>query len=273
VRHGPVLGHDRVLVAAERRQAVRDEPIERPVRLGGGDGEQPGAVHADRVEVHPVEVTPHLLVDVVLARLVRLGELQRLLLLRRRLSVVLVVVPAAADGFASVHENVEAAALVAVEVLHPEPGAVAGPMLEVLAGQGERRGGEDVCDEATFAQAVHEPLRGERGGFVDQDGPAKPFEGVGVGLGRDQRGTVAEVAGGVTQCRQHEVQLLPVVPAPPESGGGLDQQHLAVSMPAAVHRGAELVCEQPERCVVGHHFPLPGDAVDDAADGGWDWRS
>src|ERR1700712_801862 len=115
-----------------------DEPVERALGLGGSDGEQAWAVDADRVEVHPVEVGPDLAVDVVLDRLVGLRKAERLLLLRRGLAVVLVVVPAAADGFAAVHQDAEATPLVAVEVLHAEAGTVTGPVFKVLARQRER---------------------------------------------------------------------------------------------------------------------------------------
>ena len=138
-----------------------DEAVERPLGFGWCDGEEPRAVVADRVrQVHPVEVVSDLFVDVVFARLVGLRNLQRRLLFRGRLAVVLVVVPAVADGSVAVHQHVEPAALIAVEVLHAESGAITRPLGEVLAGQREGGRRQDVGDEALLAEAVHEPFGG-----------------------------------------------------------------------------------------------------------------
>ena len=121
VRHRPVLAHDRVLVAPEGRQPMLDEAIQRPFGFGRRDGEQPRAVVADQArQVHAVEVVADLLVDVVFPRLVWLRDFKRRLLFRRRFAVVFVVVPSVADRFVAVHQHVEAAPLVAVEVLHAE---------------------------------------------------------------------------------------------------------------------------------------------------------
>ncbi len=173
VRHGPVLAHDGVLVAAKvGGEPVFDESREHASGFGrGGDGEQAGGtVDADGVEVHGVEVATHLVVDVVLPRLVGLGQAERLLLLRRGFAVVLVVVPPVADGFAAVHQHVEAATLIAVEVLHAEAGAITGPLLKVLARQREHGCRQHLGDEALLLQSVDEPLGGVRGRLVDQDG-------------------------------------------------------------------------------------------------------
>ena len=239
VRHRPVLAHDGVLVAAERGQSVLDEPAQRALGLGGSDGEQARPVDADGVEVHARRDRG------APARRCRprgvgtaAGTPERLLLLRRGLAVVLVVVPPAADGLATVHQHVEASALVAVEVLHPEAGAVAGPVAESPCAAGRtsawaapRRPGPASCSRCD------EPLGGERGGLVDQHGSAVPLERVGVGVGADQRRAVAEVPLGVPQRGQHQVQLLPVVAALAQRGGGLDEQDLAVGVLAAVDRG------------------------------------
>ena len=141
-------------------------------------------------------------------------------------------------GSVAVHQHVEAAALVAVEVLHAEAGAIAGPLAEVLAGQRECRAWQDVGDEALLAEPVDEPLGGVRGRFVHENGTAVPLERVGVGVGLQQGGAVAEVAVGVAQRGQHQVQLLAVVAAAPQRRGGLDEQHLAVGVLAAVRRRA-----------------------------------
>ncbi len=85
---------------------------------------------------------------------------------------------------------------------------------------------------------------------MDQNGTAVPFERVGVGVGLQQGGAVAEIALGVAQRRQHQMQLLAVVAALAQRRGGLDEQHLAVGVLAAVDRRAELVGEQPQGSVV-----------------------
>ena len=56
------------------------------------------------------------------------------------------------------------------------------------------------------------------------------------------------------------MQLLPVVGPPTQRRGGLDEQDLAVSVLAAVHRRSELVGEEPERSLVarGHDGRVPG---------------
>ena len=214
VRHRPVVAHHGVLVAAEGGQSVVDEARQRALGLGRGDGEQTRAVGADGVEVHAVEVAADLLVDVVLAGLVGLGHLEGRLLLRRGFAVVLVVVPAAADGVGAVHQDVEAAALVAVEVLHAEARAVAGPLGENRCGAARMSAwAERRRPGPVLAQPVDELLGGVRGGFVDQDRAAVALEGVGIGVGLDQGGAVAEVVVGVPQRGEHQVQLLAVVAA------------------------------------------------------------
>ncbi len=85
---------------------------------------------------------------------------------------------------------------------------------------------------------------------MDQNRPAEPLERVGVGVGLQQGGAVAEIALGVPQRGQHQMQLLPVVAALAQRRGGLDEQDLAVGVLAAVDGGAELVGEQPEGSVV-----------------------
>ncbi len=117
-------------------------------------------------------------------------------------------------GSVAVHQHVEAAALVAVEVLHAEAGAIACPLCEVLAGQREGRRRQNVGDQPLLAEPVDELLGGVRRRLVDEDRAAVLLERVGVGVGLQQGGAVTEVAVGVAQRREHQVQLLPVV-APP----------------------------------------------------------
>ena len=146
-------------------------------------------------QVHPVEVVADLLVDVVFPRLVWLRDFQRRLLFRRRFAVVLVVVPSVADRFVAVHQHVEAAPLVAVEVLHAEAACGRPPTAaKSLRGSAKVGVGRTSATRPCCAEAVDEPLGGVRGRFVDEDGAAEPLECVGVGVGLQQRGAVAEVA-------------------------------------------------------------------------------
>ena len=229
-----------------------DEPCQGTLGLGGGDGEQARPIGADGLEVHLVEVAPNLLVDVVLAGLVRGRHFQCRLFLRWGLAVVLVVVPPVADGIGAVHQDVESTALVAVEVLHPETGALACPFLKVLAGQGECRRRQNVGDQPLLAEPVDELLGGVGGGLVDQDRALEALERVGVGVGLDEGRAVTEIAVRMAQRREHQVQLLPVITPLGQGRGGLHQQHLAMRVLAAVHRRAELVGEQPQGSVVTH---------------------
>ena len=125
--------------------------------------------------------------------------------------IFFVVVPSVADWFVAVHEYVEAPALFAIEVLHAEPAAIAGPFGEVLAGEREGGRGQDVGDETVRAQAVDELLGGVRSRLVDEYGAAVLLECVGVRLGLHQGRPVGEIAMRVTERREDEVQLLAVV--------------------------------------------------------------
>ena len=84
-------------------------------------------------------------------------------------------------------------------------------------------------------------------------------ECVGIGLGLQQHGAIAEVTVGVPERGEHKVQLLPVIGPTPERRGGLDEQHLAVGVFPAVHRRTELVGEEPEGSVIagGHDRGVP----------------
>ena len=160
VRHRPVLTHDRVFVAAEEGKAVVDESRQRAFGFRRCDCEQSRPVDADGVQVHAVEVDADVLVDVVLAGLVRVRSAEGVLLLRWGLAVLLVEVPAASHGVRSVHQDVEAAALVAVEILHPKACPVSGPFGELCAGESERRCGQNVGDQILFLEPLDEPFGG-----------------------------------------------------------------------------------------------------------------
>ncbi len=134
------------------------------------------------------------------------------------------------DGVGSVHQDVEAAALVAVEViLHPEARAVSGPLGELCAGKGERRRGQDVGDQIPVSSAggriVRRRTRSARA--PERDARTVP--------GRRCRCRPSAVSRG----RPDRVRRA-VVPTAPDAasagdsgrraqrGGGLDEQDLAM---------------------------------------------
>jgi hypothetical protein len=117
-------------------------------------------------------------------------------------AVVFIVVPPAADGFVAIHQHVEPAAMVAVEVLHAESAAIARPFGEVLAGECERRRRQDVGDEVVRAQPLHEILGGVRGRLVHEDGAPVLLQRVGVGIGTQEGRAVTEVTLGVPHAER-----------------------------------------------------------------------
>ena len=92
-----------------------------------------------------------------------------------------------------------------------------------------------------------------RGGLVHEHRPVEPAQRVGVGVGVQQGGSLAEVALGVPQRREGEVQFLTVVAAFAQGGARLDEQNFPVGVLPAVHGRAELVGEQPQGSVVTRH--------------------
>ena len=114
VRHRPVAAEHGVLERAEVAEPRLDEVGERGLRLGRRGREAARAVVADQPtgpsRLPPVEVGAHLGVDVVLLRPERLGQAERRGALRRRVPVVVVVVPAAALGLVAAHEDAGALA-------------------------------------------------------------------------------------------------------------------------------------------------------------------
>jgi hypothetical protein len=93
-------------------------------RLGAGGGEPSRSVGTEErgvpVARPTVQVVPDLRVDVVLGRPQRFRDPEGLLAARRRLAVLGVEVPAAADRFVAVYEHSVASPRVTVEVLHEQ---------------------------------------------------------------------------------------------------------------------------------------------------------
>jgi hypothetical protein len=105
---------------------------------------------------------------------------------------------------------------------------------------------------------LDELFGGVRGRFVDQNGTSVPFQAVDVGIGLQQGRAVTEIALGMPQRRQHQAQLLAVIGPPAQRRGGLDEQDLAMGVLTAVNRRAELVGEEPQRCVIAGGHDLGG---------------
>ena len=187
-----------------------DEVPQRPLSLVCGDGEPARTVAADRRQLHPVEIGADLRVDRVLRRLPRVGHAEGRRTARRGLAVGVIVVPGAAERVGAVHQNVEVPPLGPVEVLHAEGLAVAGPLVEVRSGEGERRRRQDVGDEPLGAQALDQVGRGVRGRLVHEHRTAHLLERLAVGVGADVAGAVPQLGGDVAHAREDEVQLLPV---------------------------------------------------------------
>jgi hypothetical protein len=205
-------------------------------------------------EVPRVEIGADALVDLVLLRPPRRRDAQGARALRRRLAVVVVVVPPPARGLAAVEEDVEAAALVAVEVLHPERLARARPRAELGPGEGELRRRKDLRDETVLAEALDEVGRGVRGRLVYDDRTAEVLQRLAVRAGREMGRTVAERGGRVAHPGQHQVELLAVERAAREHPARLDEHHVTACVLGA-GRGAQLITEDPQR-VVAHRTIL-----------------
>ena len=134
--HEALAVQHRVLPAPEVGQPALDEALERAAGLIVRGGPQPRTVLAEGGQPHAIEVTPHPLVDVALAWPVRA---RRAPVARGWLAVLGVEVPASAGWLVAFHEQVEAAALLAVEVLHHESLASVSPGAELVRVSEEQR--------------------------------------------------------------------------------------------------------------------------------------
>lgn len=88
---------------------------------------------------------------------------------------------------------------------------------------------------------------------MHQDRSAKAAQCLGVGVGADQGGPIAEFSMGVPQGRQNQVNFLPVVTVAPECRGRLDEHNGAPGVFTAVNGRPELIGEQPQRGVRLRH--------------------
>jgi hypothetical protein len=164
----------------------------------------------------------------------------------------MIVVPGLAERVRPVHQDVEAAALGAVEVLHAERRAVACPVVELRAGEGECGRREDLGYQPFDTQAIDEACGGVRRRLVDNDWPSNPFERFPVGVGAEILRAVAQLDGEVAHAGKNQVQLLPVETPAAQHPCRLDEHNLSMPMLCgAVDVRAELVAEDPQRRV-GH---------------------
>ena len=255
VRQPPVAGQHRVLVRAEGRQPVVEEVRQRAQRLGAGDGEQPRAVDPDERDLA--------------------GRSQRSRSARtsssissssghhgsgtgtravggRRLAVVVVEVPAAADRVGAVHQHAVAPAAVAVEVLHQQPAGRTGvPRATRVPAQAANSScvftkprAASTCDARTAAR-TRSRLRQVVGAQTDS-GSAHRSQRLARRCAPGGGRLLAQLGGAVAQRREHEVGLLPVEAAAGEHRLRLDEQHRLVGVVEEVR--AELVGEQPPPC-------------------------
>ena len=226
--HPAVATHHRVLVTAEGRQPVLDEMAQGGQRFCSGRGEEPRPVRPDELDAvgrQPIEVSPHLLVDLVLVGPPGVRYAQGRGLGRRR-AVVGVVVPLAGDRPVALHQELQPAAGVAVEVLQQQPLATStvGPGGEVGA-----RGGEAPSREPFEIAVRHQRLdqaQGGPGGRLHHiERLVHPRQTGAVGVGPPIVALLAELRRAMSHRRQDQLGLLPVKGPPPEDPGRLDHQH------------------------------------------------
>ena len=249
-----LAGDHRVLPGAEVGEAAGDEGTERRLGLRRGRREAPRAVLAPGSRPLPaVEVTPHVGIDLVLLRLPRIRRGQTL---ARRAPVLGVEVPAPADRFAvALDQDLEAPALLAVEVLHPQPLAPARPLGEPL-GAGEELVRVDEAD----AEALEAPPRADavRGGADDVG-----LLGQGSGEARhrppldhlDLTG-LAQLGGEVAHRAEDEVRAAPVHAKAAQGRQRLDEQ----DPPGPLERRVvahQLIAEDQRGVACRHAAQLP----------------
>ena len=165
--------------------------------------------------------------------------------LRRRLAVVGVEVPAAADGLRPLHQQAEPPARVAVEVLHqqPAPRAAGRPAWRSRPGWSRSRGPAAGRCRAPRHRPSTRCSAAQLVGWTTSSGPSTRGQRLAVGAGPDVGAPVAQLGGPVPHRREHQVRLLPVEPAAGEDAPGLDEQHLLAVVVQEVR--PELVAEQP----------------------------
>jgi hypothetical protein len=237
-----LAGHHGVLPRAELRRPVLREVGQRRARLVRRGRPQPRAGVAPLPQSHRVEVAPHLGVDVVLLGLPRRrrGEPAA-----RRPAVLPVEVPAAPRRPAVGREQqAEAPALVAVEVLHQQPPAPAGPGREgSRVGEELRRRHEaDAVAGQPVADRRAVGLRADDVGMSAQRGAERLL----AAALHDLDAACAQLRREVAHRAQDELAALPVVAQSGERGARLDHQHPF----GAVERGVgvrELVAEDERR--------------------------
>ncbi len=219
--------------------------------LVGGDGEPTGSVAADGRQVHAVEVGPQLGVDRVLRGLPRARHPQGGCPAGRGCAVGVVVVPLAAQRVGAVHQHVEATPLGAVELLHAEGGALARPVGELRAGQGERRRRQDLGDEPVLAETFDEVGGGVGDRLVDEHRPSDLLQRLAIGVGAEVTRAVTQLCGEVAHPERMRCSFW--------RWNGLRRRTRADSTSTTSRSGCppwtELVREDPQRGV-GHRVIL-----------------
>ncbi len=254
VRHRPVVRQRGVLERTEVAEAHRDEVVERTLGFVRRHREATGVVAADEpggaVPLPPVQVVPHLVVDVVLVRPPRLGQPEGRRTLRRRLAVLVVEAELPADRLAVAQQPALAAPDTLVVVLHAEPTRALGRPLRELVLVGD----EPAARQDHGVPAPVPDLRAEGAGRrVDHLEVVAARQCFAEGVDLDVLGTVTEFADAVAQGAQPEVGLRPVDGAGGEELACLDDEGRA----AVVERRTVLAGQDQATTFGGHGWTVP----------------
>ena len=254
VGHPAVLGHDRVLVPTEVRQPVPDEVGQGRQRLRARGREQPRTVLTEELTPSPSSRSRSSRTAASMSSSpghTGSGSPSVRSALRRRLAVLGVEVPPAADRFSAVHQQPDPAPVVAVEVLHQKsfPAPTVGPGGELGPARAEAPGRQSL-DVALVGQPVDQVQRRPRRRLDDLQRSCDLGQPRAVGVRPQVRTALPELGRPVSHRRQHQVRLLAVEPSSAEHRGRLDQQHVGVGVVEEVW--SELVAEEPP-----HHHRSP----------------
>ena len=261
--HRRVPGEHRVLIRPERGEAALDEAAERGECLPARGREPAWCVLADELDVPvtrpAVEIGPHLGVDVALPGAVGRRNAQVGDAAGRGLPVVVVQIPAAADGPAALHQQVVRPADPSVEVLLAE--AFRAPVVRPLSELVVRHKKAARRQHAYGGQRAHQGV-GRMGRGVVHGHRAvshRLAQSLAIGVRLDVPHTVTELGGPMAHRGQDQVRFGAMEPSSSQDAAGLDHQQRGVPVRSAPRRidemRAELITEQPVRgagLILGH---------------------
>ena len=251
MRHLPLVAQHGVLVRPEQGEDLVHEVVQTP--LGTHPRGRPGAVRRSAPHTGDVaiDVPEHLLVESV--EFVRRGHRPGATVLRGRLTVLGIEVPAATDRLVALHEISEPSALPAVEVLHTEGLAGVRPRREGLGRAEEllvRRDHDTLGAKHPFAVEGHRCHGDDVGGCT--------VATMGVQTSGERRrvpmvhleALVPQLLHEATQRCQHEVEPLTVPALRRQLRGALHHEHPYLTgspLPQGAHDTGQLVPEHPDR--------------------------